>query len=208
LAIELAPDYATAHNWYANYLAAQGRFDEAIREAAEAVRLDPLSVTWRMGVGHVLFLARRYAEAVDAELSALEMDPQFWLAHWVLGLTYEQLGDHSRATAALWQADNLSGGNWMVHGLLGRMHALCGRIDEDQRVLENLITGPARQPPPAEVVGLIHASLGDTDAAFECFHRAARDGSYLLSFLNVSPLFDPLRSHQRFTALQRLLGLA
>ena len=207
-AIELAPDYATARNWWANYLAAQGRFDEAVREAAEAVRLDPLSVTWRMGVGHMLFLARRYAESVDTELSALEMDPQFWLAHWVLGLAYEQLGDLSRATAALRQADDLSGGNLMVLGLVGRMHALCGRIDEAQMILQDLITRPARQAPPAEIVGLVHASLGDTDAAFECFHRAARDGSYLLSFLNVSPLFDSLRSQEPFASLQRVLGLA
>jgi DNA-binding winged helix-turn-helix (wHTH) protein/Tfp pilus assembly protein PilF len=207
-AIELAPDYATARNWWANYLAAQGRFDDAIREAAEAVRLDPLSVTWRMGVGHMLFLARRYAESVDTELSALEMDPQFWLAHWVLGLAYEQLGDLSRATAALRQADDLSGGNLMVLGLVGRMHALCGRIDEAQMILQDLITRPARQAPPAEIVGLVHASLGDTDAAFECFHRAARDGSYLLSFLNVSPLFDSLRSQEPFASLQRVLGLA
>lgn len=207
-AIELAPDYATARNWCANYLAAQGRFDEAVREAAEAVRLDPLSVTWRMGVGHMLFLARRYAESVDAELSALEMDPQFWLAHWVLGLAYEQLGDQSSATAALRQAHDRSEGNLMVYGLLGRMHALCGRIDEAERILEELVVRPARQAPPAEIVGLIHASLGNTDAAFDCFHRAAREGSYLLSFLNVSPLFDSLRSRQRFGTLQRVLGLA
>ena len=161
-----------------------------------------------MGVGHMLFLARRYAESVDTELSALEMDPQFWLAHWVLGMAYEQLGDQSSATAALRQADDLSEGNVMVHGLLGRMHALCGRIDDAQAILEDLITRPARQAPPAEIVGLVHASLGNTDAAFECFHRAAREGSYLLSFLNVSPIFDPLRSQQRFAKLQRVLGLA
>ena len=96
----------------------------------------------------------------------------------------------------------------MVYGLLGRMHALCGRIDEAERILEELVVRPARQAPPAEIVGLIHASLGNTDAAFDCFHRAAREGSYLLSFLNVSPLFDSLRSRQRFGTLQRVLGLA
>lgn len=207
-AIELAPEHATARNWFANYLAAQGRFDDAVREATEAVRLDPLSVAWRMGVGHMLFLARRYAESVDTELSALEMDSQFWLAHWVLGQAYEQLGDQSRATVALRQADDLSEGNMMVHGLLGRMHALCGRVDDARAILQDLVTRPARQAAPAEIVGLVHASLGDMETAFECFHRGAREGSYLLSFLNVSPLFDSLRSHQRFAALQRALGLA
>jgi len=207
-AIELAPDYATARNWYANYLAAQGRFDDAIHGAEEAVRLDPLSVTWRMGVGHMFFLARRYAEAVDAEMGALDIDPQFWLAHWVLGLAYEQLGDRPRATAALQRADEIAEGNFMVRGLLGRMYAVCGRVNEARTILHELTTRPVRQTAPGEIVGLVHAGLGDTRAAFECFHRAAREGSYLLSFLNVSPLFDPLRSQPPFAALQRELGLA
>jgi hypothetical protein len=57
------------------------------------------------------------------------------------------------------------------------------------------------------MAGIVHASLGDTRAAFDCFERAARQGSYLLSFLNVSFLFDALRSHERFGALQRLVRL-
>lgn len=206
-AIELAPDYATARNWYANYLAAQGRFDDSIREAQEAVALDPLSVIWRMGVGHMLFLARRYEEAVQAELNALEIEPQFWLAQWVLGMAYEQLGDRPRAATALFQADDRSGGNLMVRGLLGRILALCGRTDEARGILKDLTTRHAREAAPAEAVGLLHAGLGDMDAAFDWFDRAAREGSYLLSFLQVSPLFDSLRSHPRFGTLQRHVRL-
>ena len=207
-AIELAPDYATARNWYANYLAAQRRFDDAIREAQQAVALDPLSVVWRVGVGHMLFLARRYEEAVETELHALETDPHFWLAHWVLGMGYEQLGDLPRATAALRDADDFSGGNLMTRGLLGRILALCGSIDGARDILKDLTTRKARDAVPADLVGMVHAGLGDMDAAFDWFDRAAREGSYLLSFLNVSPLFNSLRSHPRFGTLQRLVRLA
>ena len=62
---------------------ALGRFDDAGREAQEAVVLDPMNVTWRMGVGHMLLLARRYAEAAEQELNVLEIDSQFWLGHCV-----------------------------------------------------------------------------------------------------------------------------
>jgi hypothetical protein len=66
----------------------------------------------------------------------------------------------------------------------------------------------ARNAAPADAVGLVQAALGNIDAAFDWFERAGREGSYLLSFLNVSPLFDSLRSHERFSALQRTVCLA
>jgi DNA-binding winged helix-turn-helix (wHTH) protein/Tfp pilus assembly protein PilF len=206
-AAQLAPDYATTRNWYANWLAAQRRLDDAVREAEEAVRLDPLNLTWRMGVGHMLFLARRYEKSIETELDVLEMDPQFWLAHWFLGLAYEQSGDDTRAIAAFRQADEFSAGNLMVRGVLGRILALRGNIDEARRILDDLTNRHGRDAAPAEIAGIVHAGLGDADAAFDCFERGAREGSYLLSFLNVSPLFDSLRSHDRFGALLRLVRL-
>jgi len=172
------------------------------------VRLDPLNVTWHVGVGHMLFLARRYEEAIETELNALEIDPQFWLAHWVLGIAHEQTGERARAVAALRRADDLSSGNLMIRGLLGRILARDGSDDEARRILNDLTSRHGRDAAPAELTGLVHAGLNDFGAAFDCFERAAREGSYLLSFLNVSPLFDVLHSHQRFTALRRLAGLA
>jgi DNA-binding winged helix-turn-helix (wHTH) protein/cytochrome c-type biogenesis protein CcmH/NrfG len=207
-AIELAPDYATTRNWYANYLVALGRFDEAVREAQHAVELDPLNVSWRMGVGHMLLLARRHAEAVEQELNVIEMDSQFWLAHWVLGMAYDQLGDVPRAVVALQRADDFSGGNPIARGVLGRALALSGRVDEGRGILQDITLRNAREEAPADAVGIVYAGLGNLDAAFDWFERAAREGSYLLSFLNVSPLFDSFRSHERFSTLQRLMRLA
>jgi len=206
-AIELAPHYATTKNWYANWLAAQGRLDDAIREARGAVELEPLNVTWHAGVGHMLWLARRYHESIDMACNALEMDPQCWLAHWFIGMANEQIGDRARAIAAFRQADGCSAGNPMVRALLGRSLALGGNVAEARRILADMATDDGRDAVPAEMAGIVHASLGDTRAAFDCFERAASDGSYLLSFLNVSPLFDALRSHERFAGLQRLVRL-
>lgn len=207
-AIELAPNYATTRNWYANYLVALGRFDDAVREAQEAVVLDPLNVTWRMGVGHMLLLARRYAEAAEQELNVIEIDSQFWLAHWVLGMAYEQLGDVQRAVAALQRADDFSGGNPIARGVLGRALALSGRVDDGRSILQDMTLRHAREAAPADAVAIVHAGLGNIDAAFDWFERAAREGGYLLSFLNVSPMFDSLRSHQRFGTLQHMMCLA
>jgi tetratricopeptide (TPR) repeat protein len=162
-AIDLAPRHATTRNWYANWFAAQQRPDDAIREAQEAARLDPLNSTWHMGVGHMYFLARRYEECLRANLTVLEVDPQFWLAHWALGLAYEQIGDQTRAIAALRRADDLSAGNLMVRGVLGRLLARCGDTKGARRILHD-VSSRGGAAAPAEIAGLIHAGLEERDA--------------------------------------------
>ena len=115
--------------------------------------------------------------------------------------------DASRTVAALRQADDLSGGNPMVLGGLGRSLSLLAQTDEARQILRRLTPLKLGDAPAADVAALIHTGLGDLEAAFDGFERAAREGSYVLCFLNVSPVFDPLRSHPRFGALQRLVGL-
>jgi TolB-like protein/Flp pilus assembly protein TadD len=207
-AIELAPNYAVVRNWYANYLAAVGRFDDSIRQARHAVVLDPMSTIWCAGVGNMLLLARRYEEAVRQAQSALDMEPRFVIAHWVLGMAYEQLGDVTRAVEAFRYADECSGSNLLSRGLLGRILAVSGRDDEARGMLADLTSRDAAKSAPPEAVALIHAGLGDTEAAFDWLEGAAHAGAFFLTYLNVSPLFDSLRSEPRFGALQRLVRLA
>ena len=88
--IELNPGYAAAHLWYAVYLAAMGRFDEAEAEINRAQELDPLSLPIMTNVGWIHHLSRRYDRAIEAYKKALEMEPNFILARRRLGQTYEQ----------------------------------------------------------------------------------------------------------------------
>jgi tetratricopeptide (TPR) repeat protein len=202
-ALELAPNDGKTHNWYANLLAAVRRLGEAIEEAKHAVRLDPLNLTWNMGVGHMLYLARQYEEAIDQELRTLEMDEHFALAHWILGLCYEQVGRLSESVEALQQAEQCSGHNPFMRGLLGRACALAGRPGEARAALKVLLAGNESGYVAADAVAVIHAGLGDRDNAFQWLNRAVDFGCYSITFLGVSPLFDALRDDPRF---DRLLG--
>ena len=206
-ALALAPNYAIGHNWYANYLAAVGRLDAAIAHARRATELDPLSPVWRMGVGNMLFLARRYSEAIEEEQRLIDEEPRFPLAHWVLGMAYEQAGEIDRAVEALRLADEYSECNLLMRGLYGRASALAGRADDARAVLRTITSHQPEASVPPEAIALIHAGLGETDAAFEWLRRAAQAGSYLLAFIKVSPLFDALRADSRFTALEERVGL-
>src|SRR5262249_15344833 len=88
-ALELSPNYATAHHWYADgYLAPMGRLDEAIAEMRKAQQLDPLSPIITVDVGKDLFMARHYDEAIAQLKKALELSPTFPAAHYWLFYVY------------------------------------------------------------------------------------------------------------------------
>ena len=85
-AIELNPNYATAHHWFGNsLLVTLGRFDEAVGEGRRAIELDPLSLIINADFGSTLLVARRYDEAIVELQHTLQLDENFAYAHWNLG---------------------------------------------------------------------------------------------------------------------------
>ncbi|UCD57201.1 MAG: protein kinase, partial [Candidatus Hydrogenedentota bacterium] len=138
-AIELNPGYATAHHWYAIYLAYQSRFDEAISEVKEAVELDPLSLTINAFVGMMFSQARQYDRAIAALEKTLELDPGFLLAHRFLGLAYLRNSRYEEALEKFEMEKDVSRGwNLDWEHMIGVTYALMGRKGEAQKVLDNL----------------------------------------------------------------------
>ena len=127
LGIELNPNYATGHQWYAESgLGALGRFDEAIAEMKRALELDPLSVIINADVGTVLCTAGRYDEAIEQLRKTLEMDPDFYYAHWNLGQALELKGRTEEAMAEYKKASELND-DPLPLALLGRLYGKTGR---------------------------------------------------------------------------------
>ena len=89
-AIQLNPNYATAHHWYAEFLAFQGRFDEALAESERARHLDPLSVIIAADRGAILYFARQYDRAIEQFRAVLDMEPNFSRAHVIVGAYVEK----------------------------------------------------------------------------------------------------------------------
>src|SRR5262249_38429348 len=95
-AIELNPNYATAHHWYAEHLTWQGRFDEALRESERARQLDPLSLIIRADNGAILYFARQYDQALAQFRTVREMDPNLPRAG-LIRFAYYQKGSYTNA---------------------------------------------------------------------------------------------------------------
>src|SRR5215475_2312782 len=75
-ALEINPNYAIAHNWYAIYLTSRGRSDEAIAESRRALELDPLSANFSANLGDHYFHARQFDQAVAQYRKTISMNPK------------------------------------------------------------------------------------------------------------------------------------
>ncbi|TNF78442.1 MAG: tetratricopeptide repeat protein [Acidobacteria bacterium] len=204
---ELNPGYATAHHWFAEYLAFQGRHQEAIEQARAALALDPLSLIINVLMGWVLYYARRYDESIVKLEETLELDPEFAPAEFWLGQAYEQQGRFEQAIAAFERAVESSGRSPMMLAALGRVFADQGRSDRASELLEELERTAEKTYVPCYYIAAIHSGSGERELTLEWLERACEQRESWMVFLNIDPIWDGYRSEPRFQALVERVGL-
>lgn len=205
--LELNPTYATAHQWYADYLTVMGRRDEAQASMKRAQQLEPVSLPITVELATILYYAHQNDQAIDQCRRAIVMDPQFAAAHVFLGRAYEQKGLYAEAIAELKQALQLSEGGSSELAALGHVYAQSGDRAEAQKILKELNTRSAQTYVQPVWVAVIHGALGDKDEAFLWLRKAVGDRSVWLIYLNVDPIFDSLRADARFADVVRQVAL-
>jgi serine/threonine protein kinase/tetratricopeptide (TPR) repeat protein len=205
--LELNPNYATAHQWYADYLTVMRRGDEAQASMKRAQQLEPVSLPISVALAAVFYYAHQNDQAIDQCRRAIVMDPQFSAAHIFLGRAYEQKGSYAEAIAELKQALQLSEGGSGELAALGHAYAQSGDRAEAQKILKELITRSAQTYVQPMWIAVIYAALGDKEEAFPWLRKAVGDRSVWLIYLNVDPIFDSLRADARFADVVRQVGL-
>jgi len=205
-AIELNPNYATAHHFFADYLKGMGRFDEALDQIHEAQALDPLSIAISSGVGHVLYLSRQYDAAINAYRHSLELDPKSVLARLWFGRPFLQKGRYDEAISEIKQAVELSKESTICIAVLAHAYASAGKFEEATGILKKLQERAKTQYVPSYWIGLVYVGFGDKDQAMDWLEKAYEERSAWLAWVNVEPRFDPLRDNARFKELVRKIG--
>jgi len=206
-AIALSPNYATAHQWYAEYLQYMGRDDEAIGEMTKAHELDPLSLVIGTEVGWVHYCAGDLDEAETRLRRTLELSPDFAFAHRELGMTLFLQGRFGEAITAAREAVRLSHNVPMFAAVLGYLLARTGRPDEAREILDEL-TALANETYVAPVhLALVHAGLDERDRMFEWFNKACQERDVLLPLTLIDPFLASMRTDPRFADLLRRIGL-
>jgi TolB-like protein/Tfp pilus assembly protein PilF len=205
-AVEINAGSARAQEFYGWYLAAMGRFDEAIEREQRALELDPVSPEVSTLLGHVLYLGRRYDQAVEQLHQALELDENYWFAHLILGLTLQQQGRLPEAIDQFQRSRREESISPETMGALGQAYTVAGERDKAVELLDELEKWSKRYYVSPFHRGRIYAALGQTEEAFAWFETAYEERSFYLSWFKVEPELDPLRSDLRFKSLMQRLS--
>jgi TolB-like protein/DNA-binding winged helix-turn-helix (wHTH) protein/Tfp pilus assembly protein PilF len=205
-ALELDPNYATAHHWYAELLAYGGRFDDAFAEIERARQLDPLSLIIATDRGEILYLSRDYDRAVAQVRGVLEMEPNFLQAHYILVFSLVQKGLFADALADVekWRGSDETPWSLMMQAYV---HGRAGQHVQARRAVEKLEQLQRHRPLDPAPLLLAHIGLGNKEAAFTWLDQAYSEHSTALPSLKVNPIYDPLRDDPRFQGLMRRIGL-
>jgi TolB-like protein/DNA-binding winged helix-turn-helix (wHTH) protein len=199
-AIDLNQNLAAAHQEYAVFLAAQGRFDQAVAEAQRSQDLDPLSPFVRTTYCLDLYVSRRYDQAIQKCQQALELDPGFLHAHGNLVGIYEAAGMYDRAFDQYQKVALITGETSARSADLKKAFRRAGirGIWLKQLELSQKATGPV---PDAVGIAALYSRLGETNHAFAWLQRAYQAHSPFIENLKEDPSFDNVRSDPRFGEL-------
>jgi tetratricopeptide (TPR) repeat protein len=181
--------------------------EESRRECYLALAIDPFDPNANAQLGSNYFYARHYKKSVEQLEKTIEMVPDFYLPYLFCGQAYMQDGRYREAIAALERARMLEEAP-VVLGFLGRAFALAGQHDKAVEVLNVISNLQRRRYVPAYSLAIVNTALGNEDQAFQWLEKACEERNVWVGWIKVSPEFDRLRSHPRFTQLLEHIGLA
>jgi len=205
-AIELNPNYATAHQWYGRSLSNHARFREAIAEMKRALELDPLSLIINTHLGWTYFFARHYDPAIEQLQKTIEMDQNFYIAHSLLGHTYIFKGEISKGIEQLRQAMRLDDDPEIL-ATMGYAYGISGNIEEAEKMLVQLEEVSSQRVVSPYDYAKIYAGLGIKEKAIGFLQRCLEQRDWQLSLLTIDPFWDNLRDDPRFVELLKKVGL-
>ena len=205
-ALQLNPGYANAHHWYAHYLLASGRQEEALAESRRALDLDQLSPIINVHLAWHYIYTRQYDRALDQLRKTLELDPNYSLANWYLGWVYEQQGKYPEALQSMRKAQELLQSNTALVADIGHVYAMSGNTNAAMKMLAQLNEASTGTYVNPFEIALIHLALGRRSEALQWLDRAYRERSDMLIYLNADPRLDIIRSDPHFVELAHRVG--
>jgi tetratricopeptide (TPR) repeat protein len=206
-AIALNPNYATAHQWYASYLAASGRLNEAVVEAKTAHELEPFSLTIYSDYIRSLYYAGRLDEARKESLKLMETDPSFARAHYELGLVAEDEGKFEEAINEFKLGLKALPDNVAALTALGHAQARAGKRADAEKAIARLQELSKRQYVSPFQTSVVYAGMDERKLALDWLEKSRDERFNWLPFIAVDPVFRNLRSEPRFVELEKSLGL-
>src|SRR3984957_6398479 len=205
--LELNPTYPTANHWHAEYVMTMGRQIEAIALMKKSQTLDPLSLIINVAIGWANYMDRRYDDALEQLLQTVELDPNYPVTYWILGLLYRASGRYELAITQGEKGANLSAGSPLMLAALAHSYGKAGKAKEAREILDDLAKLAEHKYVASHFFAGIHIGLGENDRALEYLEKSYDQHSHWLIYLHMDPSMDDLRNDPRFQDLLRRVGL-
>jgi TolB-like protein/DNA-binding winged helix-turn-helix (wHTH) protein/Flp pilus assembly protein TadD len=202
--LSLRPDQARGRLLLANCLIVQGRTEEALAESRRSHAMEPADVTFAANLGMLLMFSNKLDLAYEHLSGLFGTVPESPMPRHHLARLHILRGEPREAIGLLEGYDGRAPGSFSN---LGRAYALAGRASEARNEIAGLNALGAQGFGVGFDAALIHAALGENDAALSALERGLGDVSQMLLFLNVEPGLDTLRDEPRFRAVIEQLGL-
>ena len=205
-AIQLNPQYATAHQWYAEFLSWQGRFEEAFAESGQARQLDPLSLIIISDYASILYRSRQYDSALKQCQSVLELDPNYVHAQVLMIPSFLQLGRYDEAVDLInrWTARDEAPWMWAWKAAV---YGRWGHAEEARQALAKLKQVSGSRADRNAMWLQAYSGIGQKERFIELLQKAYAERSNAVVQIKVDPMYDPIRSDPRFEDLLRRVGL-
>jgi TolB-like protein/DNA-binding winged helix-turn-helix (wHTH) protein len=206
-AIELNPNYATAHQWYSYYLTAMLRFPESVEQAEAAQQIDPLSLAINTTLASRYRHAGRMDDATRLDQRTLEMDPNFVPAHFSLAGVYENQQNWPQALAEYKKVIAVSPSDPTGLAGAGFIYARLGQKEEARKIIVQLTELSKRHYVSSFEMASVFAGLDDATNAMLWLEKAYQQRESQLPFLSSDDHFDSLHQDARFQNLVKRLNL-
>jgi len=205
-AIELNPNYATAHQWYSILLSFTDRQEEGIAEVRMALRLDPASAIVNMNLANQLLSTGRFDEAVRQYNRTLALEPKFGLAHVHLGGAYVSTSQFDEGLAELEKGREILGDSPWSIAFRGYTHGIMGDLETAREAVRDLERAAKTTFVPDALIGTVCFAAGDKEKALSLFEKAFEQRSNVLPYIKVFAIFRNIRADPKFGALLQRVG--
>ena len=207
-AIELNPNYATAHQWYGIHLMNVCKLDESLHEASTAQLLDPISPQIAAFHGLVYDAMEKYDVAEDKLRRVIEVEPNFVTAHGGLCLVLLHLGRYDEWEIEMREILRLTNGLPVVKAWMAAGYAFAGRMNEARTILDEVKSLPPETYVAGWPIVYAYVGLGEKEKAIELIEREYEAHADWLPELARDPLVASIRLEPRVIKILKKIGLA
>jgi adenylate cyclase len=200
-ALALNPRNATAHQWYAEFLAYQGRFKDSFEQVDHALNIDPLSLVTNVAKGYIYYLGGENDKAISILTGVRDMDENFMLTHYWLGRAYLEKKNFVSAISSLKKSVELSKDEPMMTAALATAYAASGDRKKATTLLNSLKSKTKNRYISPYYLAAIEVALGQPDEAIEHLRQTVKAHTSQAVLISVDPELRSLRTLPAFKIL-------